>query len=508
MESLQHETKNRANPPKSLRKRNFNWPYGLLVVAVLAQVTTVIITWPLWQTRTNPPHLPVLNFPQIPFGVLILCSLAFVLIRPRFGFAIHCLVMVVASLFDQFRLQPQILAIAFLMLATLGDVGLRVSRWFLTTLWIWAGVHKLLSPHWFTFASHWLVNSVVSDSAFAENSYWIVAWGIAVAEITVGIAAILWTRAAAFLCFAMHISIFVLLILIHWNFSVLPWNLSTAIVGFWIMQNSASLRTCDGAATRAGNFSIKLIESASAAIFFVAPVGFYWGYVDHGYASVLYSEGTPRGLITRQNGLEYIQGWEPINVPFPCERRTLLQFFSIVARDGEKLHILDPRPALADQFFVFRHGKSIEIEEAEFFYQVADEVCGVSYDERVSVFWLSRWGEFKFRWYRNQPSDSPDNAIRYAYTVNPKHYSSELVRLLKNLKNLEQLQMADCPVQDADLIEIGKLKNLTGIGLNNTAVTDAGIMHLSGLAKLEILEAENTQVSPQAVIRLQAAIHQ
>ena len=53
-----------------------------------------------------------------------------------------------ACLFDQMRTQPQFLANWILMLATLGHSWKNYTRWFLGSLWFWAGLHKAISPEW------------------------------------------------------------------------------------------------------------------------------------------------------------------------------------------------------------------------------------------------------------------------------------------------------------------------------------------------------------------------
>ena len=477
--------------------------YLMLVVAVVAQLLTVVITWELWQVRTHPPHLPVFELNQISFGVWILATLIWMVIHPKSGFIAHIVVIGVASIFDQFRLQPQVLAIIFLMFATLSPFNQRVCRWFLAALWVWAGTHKLLSPHWFTFSSYWLVHDATESREIAEQFYWQFGLFVALAEIAAGLAATFFPRLGAFFCVAMHLTITILLVVIEWNYSVLPWNGGTIIVGTWVLwtvgqtvgDNRNDLAQRSLAKSRIAEFAI-------ATIFFTAPVGFYYGLLDHGYASVLYSDYLPRGLITGQEYLEKIEGWEPTNVPFPCERRTLRQYFEAVASEGEKLHIMDPRESLSDLYFVFADGKAIEIPEEEFYSESEDALKGVGFDDRHALFWLSRWGKIKYRYYRDIESDSKHNAIAYAYSVFPEHYNPELLRLLPRLTNLEQLQLSGCPVSDDDLREIGKLTRLKGIGINNTPITDEGLLHLSSIPSLMILEIENTRISPAGMEQL------
>ncbi len=419
--------------------------YCLLICAVLAQVMTVFITWQLWQVRTDPPNQPIFAVPEFSFGLLIVISLIFMLFDPCKGFLMHVILVAVASVFDQFRLQPQFLAIIFLMFAVLSARGLLICRWFLAALWLWAGIHKLLSPHWFAHASYWLLQAMNIDDVLVGQLHYAFALSFAIGEIAIGLLAIFWPRIAAYFCVGLHLSIFALLILIHWNYSVLPWNVASAIIGCWVLWQVRDTRT----ALRAHGQNLRF-EWVGAAILMIVPAGFYWGLVDHGYANVLYSDYVPRSLITSDKQLREITSWDPVHVPFPYERRTHQQFFVAVAKPGDKLHLFDPRPVLNDQFFVFSEdGQAIEISRAEFFESSTDQVAGIGIDDRHAKFWLQRWGQIKQRWYR-QENDNRDELISYAYTLRPEHYSARALQLLQRLPNLEELQLAGCPVTDED----------------------------------------------------------
>ena len=475
--------------------------YCLLICTVLAQLMTVFITWQLWQVRTDPPNLPIVALPECSFGLLIVISLIFMLFDPCKGFLLHVILIGVAAVFDQFRLQPQFLAILFLMCAVLSARGLLICRWFLAALWLWAGIHKLLSPHWFAHASCWLLQAMNFDNELVGQFHFVFALTIAIGEIAVGLLAIFRPRIAAFFCVGLHMSIFALLILIRWNYSVLPWNVASAIVGCWVLWQARDTRIALQAHGQSTHF-----EWVVAAILIIAPAGFYWGLVDHGYANVLYSDYVPRGLITGDKQLREITGWDPVNVPFPYERRTHQQFFAAVGMPGDKLHVFDPRPALSDQFFVLdKHGKAVEISRVDFYESISGQVAGVGIDDRHARFWLQRWGEIRQRWY-NPASENRDELVLYAYTIRPEHYSVRVLEMLQRLPNLEELQLAGCPVTDDDLRHVAKLERLTGIGLNNTAVTDAGLAHLVTLRRLLILEVENTQISPQGLAGLKKSL--
>ena len=218
--------------------------YLMLLVATFAQLLTLIITWPLWNVRQDIPHLPVFDFgiPQIPFGGLLLLTLAVIPFRPRLGVWSHFAVMLVSCLFDQMRTQPQFLATWILMLATLGPTWKNYTRWFLSSLWIWAGLHKLISPEWMNYHAFDMTHHIGLDPVT-----WFATVGIVVAatEMIVGLLAWWKPRWGAIACVMLHVGIAVYLspLFRSWNYSVLPWNLATAIVGFWILW------TCDERST-------------------------------------------------------------------------------------------------------------------------------------------------------------------------------------------------------------------------------------------------------------------
>ena len=476
--------------------------YWLLLIAIAGQLATVIITWELWQIRVDPPNLPLTSLPQAPFAIPMVVTLAYMLIDPRRGFWAHVVLLVVASIFDQFRMQPQFLALVMLMLACVHDRGKIISRWFMAALWVWAGLHKLISPHWFAHASYWIVSGLGLVEGYDENViHTSFAYSVGFGEIAIGLAAIFRPRWAAIPCVLMHLSILLLLIALDWNVSVMPWNIATAFVGSWVMWTACDRPSLDSKPMNQ-LVSPRVVSVVSAAVFLIAPAGFYLGWLDHGYSSVLYSDYVPRALITGKDDLREIKGWDPVHVPFPYERRTHKQFFEALAEEGDKLHISDPRPLLDDQYCRVIGGKAVAINRREFFSGEDDELVGIGNDDRWARFQLLRHGKFKQKWYK-LPKETKDDLISYAYTLDPDKYKPIVLTYLQGLPNLSELQLAGCPVRDQDLAAIASLTQLKGIGLNNTSVTDEGLKHLSELRKLRILEVENTQISPQGLKQLQ-----
>lgn len=475
--------------------------YGLLLFGAACQCATIAITWPLWQVRQMPPHLPTFDLPQISFGWMLLASLAWVAVRPRSGMAVHWGVLIVAAIFDQFRLQPQFFSIALLMTACIWDAGHRIARWSLVSTWVWAGVHKLLSPDWFGYASHWLLERSGLD---ADATYMSFALIVAVVELAVGVLAIFRPRWAAPACAAMHVGIALTIspLLVNWNESVLPWNFSVAVIGSWVLLTTKDWYPTEG------------WEKLVCAAGLIAPVGFYGGLLDHGFSGVLYSASIPQGLITTKSGTLPIEGWGELHVPFPKERRTIRIYFEQVAEPGDKLHLADPRPWLSDAFYgLDSQHRAKEIDRDAFFAGLPPgsfellavgesgdgqggtrpEVSGVGVDSRRSLFELRKAGVRMVRREKGQPI--------FAVEFTPENYDPSLLEHVVRLPNLMQIQLAKTDVQDRDLSKLSHLRLLTGIGLDRTAITDRGIAHLKDLPFLQQIECEGTEVTSEAIGR-------
>ena len=219
-----------------LPTRRLAVPYILLLIAAVAQAVAIMITWPLWNVRTSGlPHLPVFpSLPQISFGWLLLLTLVVIPFRPRTGVWVHFAVLLVATLFDQMRAQPQFLATWVLMIAATYQTGAALTRWFLASVWIWAGTHKLISPDWM---SHRAANMTAALGLDVDSFYMIVGYCVALSEILVGLLAWFKPRWGAFGCVALHLGILVYLspLFCNWNYSVFPWNVATAVIGFWVL---------------------------------------------------------------------------------------------------------------------------------------------------------------------------------------------------------------------------------------------------------------------------------
>jgi hypothetical protein len=448
--------------------------FGMLMLCILAQVATVWITWEVWQTRYFPPNLPVWDFPQIPFSFPVLASLAIVPFSPLRGLVVHVSVLLVACLFDQMRLQPQFFANALLMYGTINATGLWWCRWANASMWVWAGLQKFFSPDWFGKSS-W---DILVQCHWPGEWYLLFATIVATFELTHGLLSIFLPRIARWTCVALHVGIVIFLtpLFYNWNYSVIPWNLATAVVGFWMLSQFSQ---------RHPKTKMQIV---GIAVLFLYPIGFFFGLVDHGFSGVLYSDNIPRGLITTADGLREIRGWGDLNLPFPNERRLLQAHFERASPIGSKLHIADPRRFLEDLYFLkSSNARAIEISREQFFSGSDGEVRGVGLDTSESIFRLSRAG---VRMLKRSPS-----SMIYAIEIRPEIFHPRLLKLLDGIPNLEQLQLKNSSVRDEDLLLLKQQINLVGIGLDGTAITDAGLKHLAVLPKLAIIEHSNTQIT-------------
>ena len=314
-----------------------------------------------------------------------MASLAVVLLAPRYGVFVHLVLLAISFLFDQFRMQPQFIGIAMLMLATIGPRGEQVVRWHLTALWFWAGMHKFLSPDWFGYRS-W--NLTVQAELSPENNYLVFAASVVIVELALAVMAIVRPRIAAFVCVAMHTGI--ALLMSRWglnmNGSVIPWNLCVALIGGWLFYRLPS-----------PNRPADHLERVMALLFLIVPAGFYFGLVDRCFCHVLYSGNLPQAVITTgeldelgQPVTRAIQGWGELEVPFPKERRLLRKYFELTAEPGERMHVYEPRKALPDLFFEYREQVAHKVSRSYFFETDEQGHWGVGVDNLRSLFVLQR----------------------------------------------------------------------------------------------------------------------
>jgi hypothetical protein len=466
--------------------------YFFLVICVFAQLLTVLITWPLWEIRQSPVNLPWINaMPQIPYGILVIASLVGVLISPRrYGLAIHCAVLAAAVLSDQTRCQPQVLWVAVLSVACVFDRAKQFCVWALVALWLWAGIHKAISSEWYQGNAYQLMQQAGVTEPL-RWCYWF-ALLVTISEIAHGVLAIFRPRAAAITCALLHLGIAGFMMFIQYNFSVVPWNICTAIVGTWLMFKAVTVEGVPWKHVLAipAVTSIPALSQASGsrwlgwcaiALLLVLPAGFYTGHVRHCFAHVLYSGGLPLASISKADGtVDQLLGWDVIRVPFPHEPSAFRDYFRLTAAPGEKLHIHEVRPWLRSHYYQLDASQQLqEISRSEFF-AAESSVGGIGCDDRTATFELiERGAKMKRR---------TADAMIFAISFTPEDFSAAQLDLVNDLPNIEEIQLKGCDVRDDDLKRIVTLNRLRGIGLNQTPITHAGLTHLSGMTRLTLIE--------------------
>ncbi len=354
-------------------------------------------------------------------------------------------------------------------------------------MWIWTGIHKLLSPEWMGHISWGILDRAGLP---ADSLYLVFAGVVAVTELSLGLLACFRPRWAAKLCLVVHVGIVILLspLFTGMNYSVVPWNLGIAIVGYWILVQVDQTQS-------ESDWHLPFWEKATFALLMLVPLGFYVGWVDRCFCHVMYSGNLPRGLITTQDGPVEIDTYPELGVPFPHERRLFRQYFARTAKHGDKLHIADPRGLLPDQYFVMRQSGPWAISADVFFSDVIsessrrknNEVYGVGIDDKRSLFAFSQAGVRMLR--------KTGDSMVYAIAFTPENFDRRLLPFLKDLPNLQQIQLSGTDIQDHDLSKLKTLRLLTGLGLNHTRITDEGLNQLSDLPYLRYVESEGTKIT-------------
>ena len=323
--------------PTIANRRNLFVTFRWLLVAT--QSATILTTWPLWNVRTSPPMLPVWNGPSVSFGLLLLASLAVILFRPRLGIILHAALLLVAMSLDQMRLQPEFISQAILLWGTLPSRTARtICRAHLIALWFFAGLHKLLSPGFYTGDAHWLVTSFFSDVSPTLTAF--VGLVIAGSEITLAVMALLPTmrKNAVRLAYALHLGILCILMFgLHWDEAVWPWNLALAVagqvmIGSWKGKLKLDFRR------------LKFVARAAVAFILIGPLAYYPGLLDTYLCHVLYSNHAPNAWIQHADDeTSYIDTRPQLKVPDPQIHRLYEAHFQAVAQPGDRLEIFDPR---------------------------------------------------------------------------------------------------------------------------------------------------------------------
>jgi uncharacterized membrane protein YphA (DoxX/SURF4 family) len=261
---------------------------------------------------------------------------------PRYGLPLQAGTLLWAIAADQSRIQPYMISMLYLSCGTLPGCwgGLVLARASLIALWFFSGIHKLMSPAFFTQGIPWLLASLgLPEQGILPL---VCGAGIGGVEVLLGVGCLIpsMRRVVAVSACVFHASIFLMLspLGINWNPEVLPWNAALAFAGFALIAPWK-----DGVPGVAWRGSSRLAKIVAVSLL-VSPVGYWLGIVDAYLAHCLYSENTPRAFICtlfdRQN-IQFVCGTAGFQVP-PAHR-LFEPLFLGMGRSGEWLEIEDPR---------------------------------------------------------------------------------------------------------------------------------------------------------------------
>ena len=444
------------------------WRLLGLIFACAAQATTIAITWPLWQPRESPPHLPLLEPLSLwPFGVLLNASLLVTLLTPRWGWIAHVGLLGLAMAGDQFRIQPQFIGLAISIWAAASPIGWVFGRWYLIALWFWAGVHKFVSPDWWADYPWSLLSQAGIDP---RGKTLPMAVGVIAIELLLALLAVVKPRWAVPFCLLVHLSILVLFSpwLANRNYSVLPWNLAMATFGACMLWHASS------------GWPVLRWERWLAVCLLSYPALYFTGWLDRGLGHVLYAGNVPKGIVARGGAVKEIEGWGDLAVPFPSQSRLLRQYFGLTAEPGDRLLVRTPVGRPNERYFVLNDTRQIEELRPSSGPFQRNFGLGNYPDDPDAVQELL---VLKVKLLRRSPA-----AMVYAAEVPPETFEERILVLLQRLPNLEQLQLKGCPIEDRELAYLLRLKALRGVGLSQTKLSPAAIARVKSLPQIEVVE--------------------
>ena len=314
-------------------------------IVLLMHCLNLLVTWPLWQVRSETPMLPMWEWLPIDSGPWLIGLLLGCLFRPRFFLLIHTVFLLVAMSLDQMRLQPPVISHLILLWSLSGRGPSRlVGRAHLIALWFYAGFYKLVSDDFITGEVHWLCRSLCPGLPVS----WEPGIGILIAAGEMALA--VWAVIPATRLFAsrlacgLHIGVIFVLspIGLDWDPAVWPWNLSLAVSALVLFGESGSQRyEC---AAELPRFRGHAFCRSLAMIFLLLPIGYQLGFSETYLCHLLYSSYVPQAwIVTGDGDVRPIETRSRLHVPVPQIRRLYEEYFRAIERVGDRLVIDDPR---------------------------------------------------------------------------------------------------------------------------------------------------------------------
>jgi hypothetical protein len=293
----------------------------------------------------------------------LLLTLLAAALWPRIGASLHALALTGAICLDQLRIQPEFVSLAILLVGTLPRrAPLLIARCHLISLWLWAGIHKLLCPQYLDQTGPDLAHGMFAD--LSSSAAFVLGIVVAAAELVLGLTAIvpLARRLTPKFALLVHGGILLVLVARGWNSAVWPWNVALAAAGYGYFAgwNRLLLTWDDGvelpvesaasdnrAGTAAGPLAIWSWRVV-AAIVLAYPGLFYLNLCDGYLAWCVYASNTPEATIhddAAPSGQRlFDRAYERLNVPFSPAARLFEQYFRRVGRLDDRLQIDDSRP--------------------------------------------------------------------------------------------------------------------------------------------------------------------
>lgn len=107
--------------------------------------------------------------------------------------------------------------------------------------------------------------------------------------------------------------------------------------------------------------------------------------------------------------------------------------------------------------------------------------------------------------------DLTDHGLQFLEKLNPKSLKlartkAKTLSYLRNMTNLERLDLSNTPIEDEDLQALSKLKNLFWLELNNTRISDRGLRELAALEKLGQVDLAECKISDKAIANLRSQL--
>ena len=208
---------------------------GFRALILFATIASVMLTWPLWSLRAQPPLLPAIGLPPISLGLPLIVACLAALRAPRAGAIVVTALLAYGMATDQTRMQPEFFSLPILLWGSLPSDGARlVARAHLISLWFFAGLHKALSPAFLSDMGPYLFRSLRVPPP--EQVIALASMAVIVMELGTAMLAILpqTRKIAAWTAFLLHVGTVIVFAAQEtpWNTAVWPWNLVLATGGF------------------------------------------------------------------------------------------------------------------------------------------------------------------------------------------------------------------------------------------------------------------------------------